>query len=288
MAAELVDLETLVRDSHELDPLPQSSVRLAGILARENWDLDAINEVVRLDEALTGRLLSAANSVRSGARTEITSVEQAVVRLGAATVLSLAVGAAVRGSLERVLPSFGIGEGELWRHSVASALAIELARGYVSRPVPPQAFATALLHDVGKLVLERHLDDHSAELLRHARAEGNLPEDKAELAVFQVSHAEVGAMIVRAWGLPECIACGVQYHHDPLQAPDEEGRHLAYLIGLADAVAIQIGEPCGETIIRSGLSPDVAGALGLPRAKFDELCEKTTEQLELVLEQYAG
>ncbi|MFT5289018.1 MAG: putative nucleotidyltransferase with HDIG domain [Planctomycetota bacterium] len=284
----MVDLDLLVRDSHDLEPLPQSSVRLAGILSIEDWDLDAINEVVRLDEALTGRLLGAANSVRSGALAEITNVEQAIVRLGAATILSLAVGAAVRGSMERAQPCLGIGEGELWRHSVASALAIDLARDFVSRPVPPQAFATALLHDVGKLVLERHLDEHSSEFLQRARTEGNLSEQKAELEVLQISHAEIGALIVRSWGLPECIASGIQYHHDPLQAQDEEGRHLAYLIGMADSVAIEIGEACGESNAPQGLSPDVAGALGLPRAKFVELCEKTTEQLELVLEQYKG
>ena len=286
MTSYLVDLESLIHEAHELEPLPQSAVRLAGILSSEDWDIDAIQEIVRLDEALTGRLLSAANSARSGARAEITSVEQAIVRLGAATVLSLAVGAAVRGPLQRALPILGAGEGELWRHSVASALATELARKHIKRQVPPQAFATALLHDIGKLVLERHLDEHAAAYLQRSREDGELLEDESEREVLQVSHAEVGALVARAWGLPECIAVGIQYHHQPLEATDEDGRYLAYLISLADAVATHIGEGCGEILPPGGLSPDIAGSLGLPKAAFDVLCEQTSEGLEEILEQY--
>lgn len=286
MTTHTVDLDALVRDAHELEPLPQSAVRLAGILSNEEWDLGAINDVVRLDEALTGRLLSAANSVRSGARTEITSVDQAVMRLGGATVLSVAVGAAVRAPMQRTLPLLGVAEGALWRHSVASALAVELSRSFLPRPVPPQAFATALLHDVGKLILERHLDEKTAAYILRARLEGNLVQDEAEQEVLQVHHGEVGGLIARAWDLPECIAIGIQHHHQPLSAPDEMGRHLSHLIALADSVAITIGESCGATDEEQGLSPDVAGALELPRRKFEELCERTATELEAVVEQY--
>lgn len=288
MAIQLLDLDALVSDVHELDPLPQSAVRLAGLLADEEWDLEAIREVVRLDAALTGRLLAAANSVRAGSRAEILSVDQAVMRLGAASVLSLAVGAAVRGPLQRSLPALGLDEGALWRHSVASALTVELARKHLPRAVPPHAFATALLHDVGKLVLERHLDESAAAGLRRARTEGHLDEDESEVEILQVSHAEVGALVARAWELPEVIAEGIQHHHHPLSATGEQGRYLAYLVQLGDAVASAIGADCGEVPVAGGLSPDVAGALGLPLQAFHELCERATEDLDGVLDMYGG
>ena len=287
MKTQLIDIEALIRDANELEPLPQSAIRLSGLLAQEDWDLQAVNEVVRYDEALTGRLLGAANSVRSGARAEINTVDQAVMRLGASQVLTLAVGATVRGRLERSLPVLGLDEGELWRHSVASALAMEHARPFLTRSIPPHAFVTALLHDVGKLVLERHLDGLAAASLRLARHEGELLDEESEVEVLQVSHAEIGGLITRAWELPECIAIGIQFHHQPLLAPDEEGRRLAMLVGLADGVAARIGAGDGGVDGEGGLSPALAGALGLGRDAFQELCERTARDLDRVLEQYA-
>ena len=82
LARAMIDLQLLIQEADELDPMPASATRLAALLAEEDWVLEDIVDVIELDPALTGRLLSRANSAASGSRVEIHSVHQAVTVLG--------------------------------------------------------------------------------------------------------------------------------------------------------------------------------------------------------------
>ena len=282
----LVDLNALVRDADDLDPLPASAMRLAGLVTDDDWDLGAIAEIIRLDQALTGRLLGAANSAMSGARRTIDSVEQAVMRLGPGTVLALAIGSAVKGEMQRALPEYGLSEGVLWRHAVAAALAADLARHHCKMPISTEAFAAALLHDIGKLLLARHLEPEAITFLQRAAEEAGLSSEEAEVEVLRVGHAELGALVARRWGLPETICVAIQYHHRPVLCADETGRRLSLQVALADAVAIEIGEVCGDGHSAPTFTPALASALGISVMGFEALCEDARTHLDHVLEAY--
>src|SRR5687768_5638604 len=100
----MIELKELLEDARTLEPLPASASRLASLLSGSGWDIKEVCEAVRLDEALTGRLLAVANSARSGAREQVGTVETAVMRLGTGAVLGIALGAAVRKSCQTALP----------------------------------------------------------------------------------------------------------------------------------------------------------------------------------------
>ncbi|MDQ1385811.1 MAG: hypothetical protein QOG65_3190, partial [Actinomycetota bacterium] len=127
------------------------------VAACESPDLAQIVDIVRYDQALTAALLRSANSSWSAARTEIATVRDAVVRLGAGPVLALALGVNVRGRMETAIPAYELAEGELWSHSVLAMLAAETLRSHVGmshggHKLPAETPTAALLHDVGKLV----------------------------------------------------------------------------------------------------------------------------------------
>jgi len=281
----MIDLEILRADARRLEALPQSSARLASLLSTEDWDIDEVCGVVRFDEALTGRLLGVANSSRSGSRSEVTTVEAAVMRLGTGTVLGLALGAAVRRDFQVALPSYGLEEGALWRHSVAAALAVEEAVRVSPRRMPVEGFAAALLHDVGKLVLSRHLTGEVVGLLR-ATSGSDAFDAATEEVVLGIDHGELGAEIARAWGLPERMAEGIEHHERPHNASTDEGRLLALVIGMADAAAVRAGAPCGGPEQDPEFTPEHAGALGLGADVFGSLCDTVAQRLADVLTRY--
>ena len=287
MPSALLDLQALLQASRSLDPLPASSTRLSSLLTAEEIDLEAVVECVRLDTALTARLLSAANSAMSGARHEIDSVDDAVRRLGPGMVLAFAVGSAVRGELSSAVDEYGISEGELWRHSVACALAIDRARLHCRRTVSTHAFPTALLHDIGKLVLARHLDPRSRALVKRAQDERGLTREDAEIEVLHVCHARVGGMVAEAWSLPKKIGDGIRYHHRPLSARTEEGRLLCHQVVLAEAVADRVGASAGSAGAHL-FDASLAGLLGITRDGFEKLCDDVAGALDDVLAIYAG
>ena len=154
----MLDQSALVRAAYALDPLPASVSRLATLVARENWTVKEAEEVIALDQALTVKLLRLANSAAGASRIEIATVGDALVRMGVGVVLSMATGSSVQRLIRVGLPEYGLSEGDLWRHSVAAALASEAAARVCQTVVPPESFTAALLHDIGKLVLVQFLD----------------------------------------------------------------------------------------------------------------------------------
>lgn len=227
-----LDLDEVVASATSMDPLPISLARLAGLVATDQGDMREIVEVVAFDQALTGAVLSRANSAASGARNPIRTVHEAVVRLGTGTVLALAMSSELAPRLAPAVPEYGLGEAELWAHSVMTSLAVDVLRRHTNVNVPPEASTAALLHDLGKLVLARFLGPQVLPVLQSAEMIGGLRPIEAEMDVLGVNHAELGALVVQSWGLPESIAAGVQYHHEPglVDLPITYGVHLANLL----------------------------------------------------------
>jgi HD-like signal output (HDOD) protein len=211
----LLDLHELIAKAYDLEPIPMSGTKLANLVADPESSLDSIIEVVGLDQALAARVLRAANSAASAARSQITTVKDGVVRLGRSSILALGFGVKVRTQLQQPLPEFGLAENILWRHSVAAALVVESMGALGKVPIPPESYAAALLHDIGKLVLARFLDPDLQAYLRRAQEEGRCSPVEAEMEILEVNHAELGGMVARHWGLPHSLALGIQYHHNP-------------------------------------------------------------------------
>ncbi len=232
-----MDLDALIAQAYNLEPLPLSAARLAGLVANPDSNISSITEVISLDPSLTVRVLRAANSARLASRSSITNVNDAVVRLGRGTILSIVVGSAARKHLQRSVPEYGLVENTLWKHSVAAALVAETIGQICRVSVPPESFAAALLHDIGKLVLGRFLDEKTLALLHDAQTQGHLNPLDAEKEILQVNHAELGGLIAQKWGLPESIVKGISYHHQP----DEGDERICDVICVSNDIAIATG-----------------------------------------------
>ena len=280
----MIDLDALAQAAACLEPLPVSTLRLARLVCSggDSPDIARVVEVVQFDQALTASLLRAANSSWSASRSEITNVHDAVVRLGTGPVFSLALGVQVKGRLAGAVPEYGLGEGDLWNHSVASSLAAELVVRMSPRQLPLETVTAALLHDVGKLVMSRFLSSDLLELLETSRSAG-LTRMEAEADVLGVHHAELGGLILQCWALPEGLVRGVTYHHQP----DVSINPVAYGVYLADVAAKRlIGEDddnADPEMLASAL-----GELELTESDFDEIGALIETRFAEVLEQFAA
>ena len=216
----MVKLDELVKKARELKPLPATVVRLASLTSSIHTDLTEISDVMVHDQALTMRLLRAANSAASGSAMVITSAQDAVFRLGTARVLALTVAANFNTLLTRDDPALKLSESRVWSHSIAAAAAAETLPEFIEAPLPPEAFTAALLHDIGKLVMGRFLTASDLEAIQKAKTEGGLDTLGAESHVLGVHHGELGGIIAQHWKLPETIVKGITYHHNPTSGGD--------------------------------------------------------------------
>src|SRR5207302_5294794 len=132
-----------------------------------------------------------------------------------------------------------------------------------------EASVAGLLHDVGKTVLSSVVPEATAEAVSVARSR-HIPVWQAEVQVIGFHHGNVGAALLRAWGLPDIVADAVAFHHEP----DGTRNQLAKVVSLADAAAHAVGAVgSGGACLQPEWDSSAAEALGA-----------TPEQLERFLE----
>jgi HD-like signal output (HDOD) protein len=280
----VINLDALTRSARDLEPLPVSVTRLAALVANEGTDVREMAQVIAYDQALTIKLLESANSAANAGVTETSTAHDAVVRLGTGTVLSLALTTAVAKRMHRSLPEYGLSEGDLWRHSVASALAAELLPSFAKVRMPPETVTAALLHDVGKLVMARYLQPDVLDTLGRAGREGGLSRLAAETELLHVNHGELGGLMLQSWKLPDSIVRGVIYHHDPQQADSL----ICYAVHVCDLVAKAIGAGLEHENNDEEAHTSALQALQLKATEFGRLCEAAAERFSDVLARYGS
>ncbi|MEX1024298.1 MAG: HDOD domain-containing protein, partial [Planctomycetota bacterium] len=276
----------VARHASDRLPISPASARLIHALVRPDWRAGELADIVRADAALSERLLRAANARRAPGSEPIDTIEQALVCVGPGLTLALAVSEALREPFQADVPPYGLGTGVLWRHSIAAVLATEESAQSCRFPIPPAAYAAALLHDAGKLVLGRYAEEELLERLVDSAKLLGIGRGEARTVVLEAFHAELGALLVEAWGLSPLIAEAVRHHHAPLMASDPAARRLCSQILLADSVAALVGTPCGQGS-PPAFDAALAGSLQISEASYAQLVARVGDRLESVLELYA-
>jgi HD-like signal output (HDOD) protein len=95
------------------------------------------------------------------------------------------------------------------------------------------AFSVGLIHDVGKLVLDRPVLNRKS-LFDEFMAAGDKTFLSAENRILGFDHAEIGYTICRQWQIPDTLAKAILYHHRPSAAADDD---LVSIVSMADTIA---------------------------------------------------
>jgi len=228
----------LVERVKHLPPAPHSALRLVSLLGRAGAANDEIIQVLKCDNVLTAKLLSACNSSWLGLEEPVGSVDEAVLMLGHGQILQMVLNIAFGTTMSVALPLYASEAKVLWRHSLLSAAGAEailnLNENFGAEPAI--GFTAGLLHDFGKLVLNEVLAVQVQFEIRARLKETACSRAEAELAVVGTDHAEVGAFLLESWKLPDTIVEAVANHHRPAVVP---APRLSAVITLANAVAHQ-------------------------------------------------
>jgi len=101
-----IDQMALVVTGSELEPLPPTATRLSQLVSSGDWSAAEVEETITLDQTLTARILSWANSAASAV--EIVRIRDAIVRIGIGPVLSLVTGYHLHGAVQPAVIEYGL------------------------------------------------------------------------------------------------------------------------------------------------------------------------------------
>ncbi|MBI2566824.1 MAG: HDOD domain-containing protein [Candidatus Schekmanbacteria bacterium] len=265
-----------VEKAASLPSLPGSATRILALRDDPNARATDAEQVLRFDPHLVAMVLRVANSAYLGLPGKVSSIRHAVTLLGWRKLSEVVVAASLRDVLARTVPGYELQPGELLHHSIAVSIAAEeLARELGLRDVA-ETFTTALLHDIGKMVLADFL---AAELPGvQARVAAGATLEQAEEAVIGVGHGEVGAYLLRQWSLPAHVVMAVRWHHDP----DSSGQAspLTDVIHLADVLCFMLGFGVAWEGLAHLPSPAASARLGVTHDVLDTVASRTVDTAE--------
>lgn len=202
----------------EIPPLPHTAQRIIKLRVDPNTTVDDITGIVETDPALAAQVVSWAASPYYAAPGRIRSVEDAIVRvLGFDLVINLALGLALGKSLS--LPEEKPRQATpYWQQAIYTAAVIEGLGRAIPRPRRPEmglAYLGGLLHNFGYLVLAHVFPPHFALLCRHQEVNPHLHHSLIEQHLLGITREQVGAWLMRYWGMPDELCTALRFQHDP-------------------------------------------------------------------------
>jgi putative nucleotidyltransferase with HDIG domain len=192
--------------------------------------------VVQQDPPLAAKLVRTANSVFFNRGYQITDLQAAVVRLGFSNVRNLLLGVSVIRSFDAFFAGAPYTREDFWVHSISVGSLAGRLTGAGKVLSSSTAFLCGLLHDIGKLLLDRFLRSDFTQALKIAE-ECQMPLHEVEERSLGVNHAIIGAGLLEVWKFPEELIEPVRWHHDPESCPESHRAH-AQLVQVADYLCI--------------------------------------------------
>ncbi len=271
--------EQIVKEVNDLVSLPEVAVRVNRMVDSPNYAVADVGKVIAQDPALTARLLKVANSPFYGLSTKIDTVSRAVSVLGSRQIRDLVFATSVTKVFDGLQNDL-ISMDDFWTHSICCGLAAKILAEKIGNGVGESIFIGGLLHDIGRLIMFKHLPELARKALL-ASIEG--PDESlsvAERAFMTFDHAELGAALVRHWNMPASLQEIVGCHHDITKA--KRYRKEVAIVQIANAIAVMVELDTLLAEDAPAIQPLAWELTGLDPSILEPTMEKVNEDLSAV------
>lgn len=243
MSVETVDTAKAVVDKAlaaigDIATLPEVTIRIIQIVEDPKSTARDLHEVIKNDPALSVKVLKVVNSAFYGLPGQVASVDRAIILLGLSAVKNLAIAASIARLFKGRRVSEQFSASDLWRHSVAVAVAAhDIAKASPHPGMPDEIFVAGMIHDIGTMVERQAYPEQFADVInRCAAGEGEFLALERE--IIGADHQAFGVGLTTKWKFPRHLRAAVGFHHNP-EALSPELRNLAMVIQMADIMCCQ-------------------------------------------------
>jgi two-component system, cell cycle response regulator len=191
---------------YSLPPLSVVATKLIELASNDKTSINDLTDLIEKDPSLTTRLLSLANTAFFRTSTPVTSIEQAILKIGFNRLRIMALSLSLRDTfpMGRRGP---IDYEKFWKVSLYKALLSKSLAVQLRNSNPDEAFVAGLIQEVGLLILFDLLvkgKDETVQLELYP-LEPLLTFEKER---FGIDHRDIGEAALRYWQFPESIiAC---------------------------------------------------------------------------------
>jgi len=209
-------------ETQEFATLPAVASKVLELLENDNIDVRDLAKIIEADASITLKLLKIANSPLYATRTEINSIQQAIVTLGFNRLTNIVLGVSI---FSRFLSNAQKESSEMmekfWWHSSCTGIIAKTMTDKIGANFKEVEFLGGLLHDIGKLALIQFDPKKYLAVIDTIRKKG-IMDIEAEEEIFEVNHLQVGEEIAKSWKLPKDLTKIIANHNNPSILPDHQ------------------------------------------------------------------
>ena len=261
-------VDDLIELAGKLAPALAVMGRLRTLLQDPRVELQEVVNVMRLDPALTLRVIQMSNSVLFGARVHHDSIEHAAGRLGFSEIYRLVGLAATRQLCQHDLKMYGLPAATLWEATLATAAAAEVLARQTGSDAG-LAYTAGLFRTLGQVML-----DSAGRGRVYPGAVSGLTVSAWEKETFGLTATEVTVALLTHWKFPAEIIGALRGYHNPLA--DSESNVGACVLNLACGLAARAGCDLPGEADDWVFSPATLTLAGLTEADL-ELCAERAQ-----------
>lgn len=208
----------LVQSCTSVFTLPEIYLRVREVVDDPDSTMDDLANVLKLDPAISARLLRIVNSPLYGFPKQIDTITRAVNLLGVQAINDLVTATTVGRTFSGMTMQL-MDVSMFWRKSVLCALLAGKIAKSCGIDDSERFFIEGLLRDIGHLVLYQAAPKRAqSALVESAYLDSSLTE--VEQSNIGCDFTEVGAELIKSWGMPVQIEQAVRHQLSPNEAGD--------------------------------------------------------------------
>jgi len=269
-----LNIEYIVSKIDDMKVLPQIINEIIALTDNPNSTVQDMEKAILKDSVLTTKILRLANSAYYGYARNISTISRAAILLGFQAIKSLALASTVRTYFADELKGYSLDKNDLWTQSQTCAIASRFIAKEIKYSNPEEAYIAGLLRDIGKTILNQHMEKEYAFVLAKIEKD-NVSFLDAERDILGFNHAEIGEKVAEKWNFPPSLVDAIGHHHTPEKSTVNP--QLVSIVHIADAITMMMGVGLGVDGLAYDFSPVAIETIGLDQSQLENILSKVAD-----------
>lgn len=186
--------------------LPSVALKIQEMIRNSEASVDGVCDAVKLDPALTTKLIGISNSPYYLRTERCKTLHDAIMRIGFKEASHCIMALTTRELFSSHKPVLNNILQKQWEHALATGFCAELIAKKCAMSSSEDYFTMGLLHDIGKLLLLNIIQD-----LAQSR---ELPSEEEIDHILGALHTPFGAELLKRWNFPQPFIEIALHHHE--------------------------------------------------------------------------
>ena len=274
-------LEKIFYKIDTIPTFPKTAQRALELLRKEEIDYKELEKVIKSDPGITANFLKLVNSAAFALPQRVDSLLKAFMVLGTDQIKILLLASIAGKYFNKNLTGYGLSSENIWIHSIATGIAAEEIASTLGFSVEKREslYIAAILHDLGKIVLDLYLNLEEKDLFKVEEENPDHNFLQVEWLVLGVDHGMVGGYLLKRWGFSEEISFAVRAHHDSdlmLQSK------IASIVALSNIIVSLTGYLGGFDCFNYKVPTNLLNVIGLTPSDLNILLPRIFKKIYLI------